>query len=212
MGEVSEAQLEANRANAMLSTGPRSEEGRRRSSMNATKHGLTARTVLLPKEDQEKYAAFVKEIVDVFAPANAMERELAQLVADQQWRLRRIREIETDLLENGATVQEFATLGIYQQRIVRVMKEAKKELEEMQGKRKEEERAKKAEATDAYQFYKMKGLPWEPAENGFVYAAGELEAELERQAVARATAVARSWGFSRDRYEAWKAQQGGRAA
>jgi hypothetical protein len=204
MQEISNAQLEANRANAMLSTGPRTGEGRQRSSMNATKHGLTGRTVVLPKEDPEKYAAFVKEIVDAFAPAHPMERELAQLVADQQWRLRRIRDIEMDLLENGATVQEFATLSIYQQRIMRVMKDAKKELEGMLERRKREEAAKKKEAVDVYRFCQMLKLPWEPAENGFVYSAEELETEVQRQAVLDATGVAREWGFDRGRYEAWK--------
>jgi hypothetical protein len=112
MPEISDAQPEANRPNAMLSTGPRTEEGRRRSSMNATKHGLTARTIVLPK-------------------------------ADQQWRLRRIRDIEMDLLENGATGQELATLATYQQRILRVMRDAKRDLEWMQAERKREAAAKK---------------------------------------------------------------------
>ncbi len=39
------AQLEANRRNALRSTGPRTEQGKRRSSMNATRHGFTGRLV-----------------------------------------------------------------------------------------------------------------------------------------------------------------------
>jgi hypothetical protein len=213
MGEISEAQLEANRANAMLSTGPRTEEGRRRSSMNATKHGLTARTIVLPREDPEKYAAFVKEIADSWQPANPKERELAQLVADQQWRLRRVRDIETDLLENGATVQELATLGIYQQRIVRVMRDAKRDLEGMQAERKSEEAAEKTRAAEAYRFCKMMELPWKPGENGFVYSAQEMEAEVGRREMKKEVELARYFEYDRAKYEARKKEGwGGRVA
>jgi hypothetical protein len=51
-------QIEANRRNARLSTGPISEEGKRRSRQNAVRHGLTAETVIDALEDAEDYAAF----------------------------------------------------------------------------------------------------------------------------------------------------------
>ena len=213
MPEISEAQLAANRANAMLSTGPRSEEGKRRSAMNAVKHGLAARTIVLAKEDQGKYAAFVKEIFESWEPANARERELAQLVADQQWRLRRIRDIEMDLLENGATVQEFNTLSIYQQRILRMMRDAERDLNWMQGDRIRAEAAKKRRAMETYQFCKMLELPWEPGENGFVYSAAELEEAAGRREMRKEVELARYWGYDRARYELWKKErQGGQAA
>ena len=50
---VSEAKLEANRRNAMLSSGPRSAEGKRRSSQNAVTHGLRAETLVLLDEDPQ---------------------------------------------------------------------------------------------------------------------------------------------------------------
>jgi len=40
-----------NRANAQNSTGPRTEPGKQRSSLNALGHGLTAQTAVLPSED-----------------------------------------------------------------------------------------------------------------------------------------------------------------
>ena len=51
-------QIEANRRNARLSTGPVTEESKRRSRQNALRHGLTAETVIDALEDAEDYAAF----------------------------------------------------------------------------------------------------------------------------------------------------------
>ena len=51
-------QFEANRRNALRSTGPRTEDGKRRSRLNAVRHGLTAETVVGSLEDAEDYKAF----------------------------------------------------------------------------------------------------------------------------------------------------------
>jgi hypothetical protein len=51
-------QIEANRHNARLSTGPVTEDGKRKSRQNAVRHGLTAETVIDALEDAEDYAAF----------------------------------------------------------------------------------------------------------------------------------------------------------
>ncbi len=48
---ISETKLKANRENATHSTGPKTEEGKKISSHNALKTGLTGRTVLLPTDD-----------------------------------------------------------------------------------------------------------------------------------------------------------------
>lgn len=53
-----EAQNEANRRNAERSTGPRSEAGKKRASLNAVTHGLTARDAVIPGESEEEYEAF----------------------------------------------------------------------------------------------------------------------------------------------------------
>ena len=49
------AQIAANQANAQSSTGPKSEDGKNRSSLNALKTGLTGRTVLMPGDDAKAY-------------------------------------------------------------------------------------------------------------------------------------------------------------
>ena len=81
-------QYAANRLNAEKSHGLNAcRSGRARSSMNALRHGLTARVVVLPSEDMDAYQAFSKEIVDSLDPQTPVERQFAQTIADNQWRI-----------------------------------------------------------------------------------------------------------------------------
>ena len=54
---ASKRQLEANRANARRSTGPRTPQGKASSSKNALSHGLAARLELMADEDPAEYDA-----------------------------------------------------------------------------------------------------------------------------------------------------------
>jgi len=92
-------QIEANRRNALKSTGPRSEDGKQRSSRNALRHGLTAETVLNPLEDPEDYKLFEEAIAAEYEAESAVERELVLRLASLLWRLRRTSLIETGLFE-----------------------------------------------------------------------------------------------------------------
>lgn len=56
------AQIAANRANSKLSTGPKSEETKQKSSLNAVKTGLTGRTVLLPSDGAIAYQAHIDRL------------------------------------------------------------------------------------------------------------------------------------------------------
>src|ERR1700693_6045798 len=97
-------QIEANRRNARKSTGPNSEEGKRRSRCNAVRHGLTAETVIGSLEDVEDYKAFEATITADYDAQRAVERELVLRLASLLWRLRRAIAIETDLFEIQAEV------------------------------------------------------------------------------------------------------------
>ena len=88
-------QIEANRRNALKSTGPRSEEGKQRASQNAVRHGLTAETVVEPIEDPEDYKAFEQAVAANYDVESAVERELVLRLASLLWRLRRATSIET---------------------------------------------------------------------------------------------------------------------
>ncbi|HLG98284.1 MAG TPA: hypothetical protein VKX49_18355, partial [Bryobacteraceae bacterium] len=87
-----------NRANAQHSTGPRTEPGKQRSSLNSIKHGLTAATVVLPSEDPDQYEAHRRQFFDEYQPANATETQLVQELVDTSWRLNRIPLLEANLL------------------------------------------------------------------------------------------------------------------
>ena len=92
-------QIEANRRNARLSTGPVTEEGKRRSRQNAVRHGLTAETVITTLEDAEDYAAFEMAVTADYDAESAVERELVLRLASLLWRLRRATAIESGLFK-----------------------------------------------------------------------------------------------------------------
>ncbi|MHB9026646.1 MAG: hypothetical protein ACYC7E_21145, partial [Armatimonadota bacterium] len=64
-----ERQNEANRQNAQHSTGPRTPEGKARSSMNALKHGFFAKEALLPQEDAAEFTTFADALRDDLQPS-----------------------------------------------------------------------------------------------------------------------------------------------
>ena len=94
----SERRLAANRANAQLSTGPRTDEGKARSSLNAVKTGLCGRAVLLADEEESRaYREHVERVTAWWEPDNVEEHALVQSLADTQWRLESIPGLESAL-------------------------------------------------------------------------------------------------------------------
>jgi len=92
-------QIEANRRNALRSTGPKTEAGKQTSRCNALRHGLTAETVIGALEDAEDYKAFEATITADYDAQSAVERELVLRLASLLWRLRRATIMETGLFE-----------------------------------------------------------------------------------------------------------------
>jgi len=103
---ISEAQLNANRANAQLSTGPSTSAGRETSSRNALKTGLTGRTVLLPTDDIAEYNRRLEAALALHAPQTEQEQTLVQSLVDTDWRLDRIVTLESAIYLKGTL--EFA--------------------------------------------------------------------------------------------------------
>ncbi|HEX4231971.1 MAG TPA: hypothetical protein VHZ07_25110 [Bryobacteraceae bacterium] len=112
-------QIAANQANAKLSCGPKTEEGKANSSKNAKDEAaflsepkiqqvtaLTGRTVLLPGEDGDRYENHLNQYKKAYQPVGERECELVQFLADTTWRLDRIPGLEEAIYARGCT--EFA--------------------------------------------------------------------------------------------------------
>src|SRR4051794_36178094 len=171
---LSERRLAANRANAQLSTGPRTEAGKAVSSLNAVKTGLCGRAVLLADEEEARaYQEHVERVVAWWAPDNVEEHALVQSLADTQWRLESIPGLESALyaqarlrgepllrhsdptvqrllLDAQAEVAEakaLRNLRLHERRLRRQYEKDKAELNELRnGRLEQEEREQRAEA------------------------------------------------------------------
>jgi hypothetical protein len=161
--------------------GPRTAAGKARSAVNALRHGLSGRIVVLPTEDMSQYLKFSQEFVDTLYPATPLESELAQTVADGYWRLKRFRTVEEGMLAMGhyekegdfdadteevhsvftaakafrANSQAFVNLSIYEQRIQRGIEKSMKQLRELQTERKERRQAEMAEVLRLRDYHEM---------------------------------------------------------
>jgi hypothetical protein len=88
---------ETARINGAKSRGPSTPEGRAKSSRNSLRHGLSAKSIVLPNEDSGEYEQLLDAHIDQFHPRTDVEMELVEAMAVARWRLRRIRTIETNL-------------------------------------------------------------------------------------------------------------------
>ncbi len=108
---IPEPRTRANRANAQLSTGPRTAAGKQRSSLNALRHGLTAASPVLPSEDPAAYQRHCRQFLDEYQPATPTETQLVQELADTAWRLNRIPLLEAELFSQNPDPQSLISLA-----------------------------------------------------------------------------------------------------
>jgi hypothetical protein len=176
---IPESRTRANRANAKLSTGPRTEPGKQRSSLNALRHGLTAQTAVLPTEDPEAHQRHIQQFLDEYKPATATETQLVHEIANTAWRLNRIPFLEAELLSQSPSPQtlipQLATLGLHGSRLSRQFQKALEQLRDIQEERRRLERRQLTEAAELFIRHQRKGLPWEPADHGFVFSKEQIE-------------------------------------
>ncbi len=93
------AQILANQANSQRSTGPTSPAGKTRSSRNAFKHGLYSKQLVLPNEDPAELDQLRASLRTEHQPLNTTEEMLVNDLAENFWRLRRMREFETRAMQ-----------------------------------------------------------------------------------------------------------------
>src|SRR5688572_233197 len=84
---ISEKRLAANRANAKKSTGPRTPQGKERSSLNRLLHGLRSKRPVLPNEDRRQFDSFARGIRLDLRPRGMLQIVLVEHVIDAAWKL-----------------------------------------------------------------------------------------------------------------------------
>jgi hypothetical protein len=95
---ISEKQLAANRANASKSTGPKTPEGKARSSQNSLKHGFTGSTFAVVRlEDLQEIARLKSDLMDVYKPVNSQEVIAIERMALAQQSIFRAGRLEAGL-------------------------------------------------------------------------------------------------------------------
>jgi hypothetical protein len=185
-----------NRANSQHSTGPRTEAGKQRSSLNALRHGLTSRTAVLPTEELVAHQQHVQQFLDEYQPATPTETQIVHELGNTAWRLNRIPLLEAELLTRAANPpseeaaiafdivdahRALATLGLHGQRLSRQFQKALDQLRAIQAERRDREHRDLKDAAALLELHKHKGIPWNPADDGFVFAKDEVERFARRR-------------------------------
>jgi len=181
---------QTNRANAQHSTGPKTAEGKKRSSLNALRHGLTAEAVLLPTEDHAAYQALSDSFAAQYDPQDPTESHLLQILVDTAWRSQRVAVMEANLL--GAApdpsgdrlsimlflerqTRALSSLGLHSQRLSRLFEKTLAQLHQLQSHRKALEEANMELLLDIMDMYERKGETYDPSEDGFVFTEDQLD-------------------------------------
>src|SRR5277367_2333111 len=164
------------------STGPRTQEGKQRSALNALRHDLTGRTIVMPYEDMDQYHIFCKRLFQSLAPETPLEEQYAQTFCDTQWRLNRARSLEDSMLALGHSEEageietehpqvhaaltaarvfrddnkSFLNLSLYEQRLHRTLDKTLRELKALQAERKAQRQAELDAAVAERNLMKMK--------------------------------------------------------
>jgi hypothetical protein len=114
--KTSKAQLAANQANAQLSTGPSTPEGKAISSQNNFRHGLTqteGEFTFLEGESKEAYAKSLAGFQKEWKPATETEHDLVQRLATRQFLRRRAFKLQQQFLAPDGTILDQKQFALY---------------------------------------------------------------------------------------------------
>jgi hypothetical protein len=153
---TSDRRAEANRRNALRSTGPKTPEGKAAVRLNALKHGLLSREILLPGEDEEALRELGERLRAELQPVGELENLLVDRIIAAYWRLRRLGRVEAGIfacelktlgrdldnltlglsfIRDGNSANAFSKLSRYETAIERQLYKALHELERRQAAR-----------------------------------------------------------------------------
>src|SRR5580658_8582854 len=190
-------------------TGPKTEAGKQRSSLNAYKHGLTGQIHVFTPEERSAFEKHCQSFVEALAPVGILEQDLAQSIAEDKWRLNRARSLESGIfalsqclepvdpadldklhalsqaktwLDQGKNIQ---LLSLYQQRIQRSIERNMAELRTLRAERKAALDQALEEAVLLAQLAKSKGETYSVAADfpspPFVFSDAEFEPLITRK-------------------------------
>ena len=132
-------QFEANRRNAQHSTGPKTPEGKAAVSMNALRHGLRARSVLLPGEDRNEFTQLCDDLEGEWHPQSRTEQFYVEQMAVSQWKLCRMEVTEVNIFKDADSAKNQLSLldRLWQAecRLERSFSRAQRELQRLQASR-----------------------------------------------------------------------------
>jgi len=194
-------QAALNQTSTRRYTGPRTPEGKARSSQNARRHGVTAQTTVMTDEDRLHHDDFCNRMMADLAPVGSMEIFLASSVAEEAWRLNYTRaqcnnivalghfdssdpytdehpEVQTAIVAAETTrnqAKQLELLSLYEQRIHRKFQKHYDELKKAQAERLAKRKAELEDARLLSQMAKVQHLPYLPAEDEFVFSTDEID-------------------------------------
>ncbi len=171
--------------NVVSSSSTKTPEGKKICALNAYRHGLTGQLNIFTADEQQAYDAHSKITLEALAPATDYERDLAQSIADDRWRLKRARTIESGMfaigMQNGVDTgdprvddalaqsrtwaqdsRSLNLLTIYEQRIRRAVDKAIAQLESVQTKRELAVKEDMRQAKLLMQLAQAEGKPYQP--------------------------------------------------
>jgi hypothetical protein len=213
MQMATEKQIEANRLNALKSTGPKTPETKAKTRLNAKRDGITGQIITLSEEDRPVFEKLKAELIADLAPKTVMELKLANSIAWDTWRLDHLRAVEMNMYALGtadpATTMDcdtaeldtamsaaltfvkesrkIALLSIYEQRINRSIHKNLVLLRELQAERLRDFNRDMQQEIDIARANDAKGLPYQapawPSRHGYVFSTHGILAAANRESV-----------------------------
>ena len=162
--------------------GPRTPEGKQRASQNAIKHGLFARKlVLLEGETQQQFDDLLERFLEDHKPEGPAEESMVRHLADLEWRLSRIPNLEAQAIEADPknVVKTVATFGIYSKRMSAEFQSTLKALHDEQTPRLLDHSRKFRTSVLLREHFKRNNIDWDPADYGFVFSKELLDRQIK---------------------------------